>query len=417
MYRLTRLRLPLLIVLPLWLLTLGGAAFGGYVLAPRRGEPCPQPEAVCEEFAVFWQAWDIASERFVDPEAIDPKQMTEGAVQGMLDSLGDRGHTRFLSAETAERWRESLSGRFEGVGATLDIREQGPLIVSTIEGAPAERAGVRAGDLLLKIDGASTEGLTIEDVVSKVRGPAGTQVTLTVLHEGDQVPVDITITRAEVQVPNVSWRMLPNNIALIHLAQFAEDSAGATEQALRAAQEQGARAIIFDLRDNPGGLVHEAVAVASAFLPPNTTVFQQENREGERQPYTTGGDPVAPNIPLVVLINQNSASSAEIVSGAIQDHDRAQLIGVPTAGTGTVLNTFDLEDGAQLLLGTQEWLTPNGELIKGQGIMPDEVVQLAPGDVRLTPSEAAELSREQLQSSVDIQLARAIELLESQASR
>jgi carboxyl-terminal processing protease len=414
--RVLRTRLLLLIV-PIWLLTVAAGVGGGYWFALERTSPCPEAPEVCEAFGTFWEAWNIASDNFVDAEAIEPQAMTEGAIEGMLDSLGDEGHTRFLSAEAAEQWRESLSGSFEGVGATLDIREENPIIVSTIEGSPAEAAGIRAGDLLLEVDGVSVTGLTIEEVVAQVRGPAGSEVTLTVQHEGEQLPVDITVTRAKIAVPNVTWSMLPNDVALVHLVQFAQGSSDQLREALNEARQAGARAIVFDMRDNPGGLVREAMAVASEFLPPDTTVFVQADRAGNRAPYTTEGDGVARDIPLVVLVNQNSASSAEIVSGALQENGRAEVIGVPTAGTGTVLSTFTLDDGAQVLLGTQQWLTPQGNLIKGQGITPDQVVQLEVGEQRLTPREAGELPLDSLRASADVQLVAALDALAAQASQ
>lgn len=417
MDRITRTRLPLLTVVPLCLLTLALGLGGGYALAVQRTDPCPQSQEVCATFGLFWQAWQVASENFVDADAIQAQKMTEGAIEGMLDSLGDQGHTRFLSADAATRWRQSLSGSFEGIGATLDIRDDRPIIVSTIEGSPAEQAGIRANDQLLKINGASTQGLTIEEVVAQVRGPAGSQVTLTVQHEGEQLPVDVVITRAKIAVPNVTWQMLPNQVAFVHLVQFAERSSDQLRQALQEAKDQGAKAVIFDLRDNPGGLVNEAVSVAGEFLPSDSTVFLQEDRSGKRLPYTTGGGGVAGELPMIVLVNENSASSSEIVSGALQDNGRSQVLGVPTAGTGTVLSTFSLDGGAELLLGTQQWLTPKGELIKGQGIQPDEVVPLAVGTVRLTPRQAGELSLDEITSGDDKQLARALELLGQQAAQ
>lgn len=404
-------RLPLALVLPALLLTLALGAGAGYWLGLRQGDPCPQAEEVCEQFTVFWQAWDIASNNFVEAQAIDPQAMTEGAIQGMVDSLGDRNHTRFLSAEVAERWRESLSGSFEGIGATLDVREDTPVIVATIEGSPAEQAGVRAGDRILKVDGESTEGKTIEEIVAQVRGPAGTTVLLTLQHEGEQLPVELTVTRARIDLPNVTWARLPDGTAYVQLAQFSENSGAQLGAALQEAKARGATGIVFDLRNNPGGLVHEAVAVASQFLEPGQTIFLQEDREGNRETFTATGEGEARDLPLVVLVNEHSASSAEIVSGALQANGRAKVVGVPTAGTGTVLTPYNLEGGAQLLLGTMQWLTPEGEQILGQGIAPDEVVALEPGAERLSAREARELSQAQIESGEDAQLLAGLELL------
>jgi carboxyl-terminal processing protease len=413
-----RVRMPLVLVAPALLVALVLGVGGGYWLGAQRNQSCPESAEVCEEFALFWQAWELASDNFVDAEAIDAQRMTEGAIVGMLDSLGDRNHTRFLSAEASQRWRESLSGSFEGVGATLNIPADlpVPVIVATLEGSPAEQAGVQAGDLLLKVNGESTEGKTIEEIVAQVRGTAGTTVTLTVQHEGEQLPLDLTVTRARLSVPNVSWTLLPNKVAYVHLVQFAENSSDQLREALTEAKAQGATGIVLDLRNNPGGLVHEAVAVASEFLAPGQTIFLQEDRAGTQQPYAAQGEGLARDLPLVVLVNENSASSAEIVSGALQANDRASVIGVPTAGTGTVLTPYDMEGGAQLLLGTQQWLTPDGEVIKGQGITPDELVTLDLEAELLSPRDARDLSAQEIDASSDAQLVAGLRALSGLAT-
>ena len=203
-------------------------------------------------------------------------------------------------------------------------------------------------------------------------------MTLTVQHAGETAPVDITITRAEITSPSVTWRMLPNQVAMIHLNQFAERSGDELKQALTDARQQGAASIVLDLRNNPGGYVNELVAVASQFLPADTTVLLEQNRAGDQTPYKTTAGGVATDLPLVVLVNNNSASSAEILAGALKDAGRARLIGDPTFGTATVLRTFNLNDGAQVRIGTTQWLTPKGEVVRGKGIQPDERVSLAP---------------------------------------
>jgi carboxyl-terminal processing protease len=228
--------------------------------------------------------------------------------------------------------------------------------------------------------------------------------------------VEITITRAEVTVPSVSWRMLPDDVAFVRLSSFDDDAGRELREALAAAQEQGARAVILDLRNNPGGLLDQAIDVASQFLPAGTTVLLEENREGDREA-TSARSGGALELPLIVLINENSASSSEIVSGALQDAGRATLVGETTFGTGTVLTPFRLSDGSRLLLGTQQWLTPEGRLIRGQGIEPDESVTLPEEVAPLSPAEAAELPAANLRESPDLQLSRAIELASEAASR
>ncbi len=412
-------RVPLWLIAPVLALTLMFGMGGGYVGA-RQLTPstdCPEDPAVCEAFGTFWQAWSLATQHFVDADAVDPKAMTEGAIQGMLDSLGDQGHTRFLSAEETARWTESLSGQFEGIGAYIDVRDGQTVIVAPIEGSPAEAAGIRAGDLIVRVDGEPTTGWTVEELVTNVRGPRGSTVVLTVIHEGEQAPVDIEITRDRIQVPSVTWAMLPDNIALVRLSSFSQRSADELEAALQEAQNEGAEGIIFDLRDNPGGLVNEALGVASQFLPEGTVVLQEEFRDGSVKATRTNRTGVAQDIPVVVLINGNTASSAEIVSGAMQEAGRAQLVGVPTVGTGTVLSTFQLEDGGQLLLGTSQWLTPQGRLIRKQGIAPDVEIGLELGDRVITPSLVDELSTEELFETGDDQVLEAYSMLTGNSAR
>ncbi len=419
-FSLFAVRLPLWAVTALLSLTLVVALSVGFAAGRYNTSPallCPEQTEICTEFTVFWEAWKLAREQYVDPSAIDPQAMIAGAVNGMLDTLGDVGHTRFLSANEARTWDEELRGSFEGIGAYIDVRDGQTVIVAPIEGSPAETAGLRPGDLILAVDGEATTGWTVEQLRARVRGPADTRVVLRVLHTGEPDPVDLSITRAEVVVPSVSWQMLPDHVALVRLTSF-DDAAGHNlKTALEHARGQGAQALILDLRNNPGGLLNQAIVVASQFLPTGTPILLEEDRNGQRESSLALPNGVALDLPLVVLVNQNSASSAEIVSGALQDAGRAVLIGEPTFGTGTVLTPYHLSDGSRLLLGTRQWLTPAGRQIRGQGITPDEIVPL-PFDVApLSPREAAGLSSAELYTSPDVQLLRALERASAAASR
>ncbi len=413
-FNLLRIQVPIWLVFGLMFMVLVFGAGSGYLLAQARtpATSCQQTPEVCADFEIFWQAWDLAQNRFVDPDAVDAAAMTEGAINGMLDSLGDQGHTRFLSAEDAQRWQESLSGEFEGIGAYLNVRDGVAIIVRPIEGSPAEQAGLLAGDIILAVDGSETDGMTIDEVVTRVRGPKGTSVTLTVLHPGAELPVDVDIQRNRIEVPNVTWRMLPNDVAFIQLSSFSERATEELQDALTQAQNQGARELILDLRNNPGGFLNEAIGVASQFLPKDTPVLIEEDRADNRTTTTARSGGVALDMPMVVLVNINTASSAEIVSGALQDAGRAEIIGVPTTGTGTVLTTFTLTDGSRVLLGTSQWRTPGGRLIRETGIEPDVEVVLAPGSQPLSPVDAAELSAQAIKESDDTQLIAALEMLE-----
>lgn len=415
--RVMRIQLPIWLVVPMVALALvaglGGGYFGGVFLRPSSS--CPESADVCTRFENFWKTWDLARDEYVDPSAVVPQKMIDGAIEGMLDTLGDNGHTRYLPTDIAKAEREELSGKFEGIGAYIDVKNDQPIIVQPMEGSPAEQAGLRSNDQILKVNGEDVHGISVSELRNKVRGPKGTQVTLTVQHAGETAPVDIVITRAEITSPSVTWRMLPNQVALIHLNQFAERSGDELKQALNDARQQGAASIVLDLRNNPGGYVNELVAAASQFLPADTTVLLEQNRAGDKTPYKTAAGGVATDLPLVVLVNNNSASSAEILAGALKDAGRARLIGEPTFGTATVLRTFNLNDGAQVRIGTTQWLTPKGEVVRGKGIQPDELVSLAPEVAPLTPANAAKLDAQALLSSDDVQLVRALEVLKTLA--
>lgn len=415
--RLMRVTIPIWLALPALALMLAVGLGGGYLAALQLTTPCPLDRQECAAFANFWRAWDLAEDNFVDPTALDPQKMTDGAISGMLDSLGDTGHTRYLSAEDAQSERESLSGRFEGIGAYIDVVNGQPIIVQPIEGSPAERAGLRPNDRIMQVDGEDVRGVTVEELRTMVRGPRNTSVTLTVIHDGEAAPVDISIVREEIALKSVSWRMLPGSVALVQVNRFAEQTGEEFAQARRELEAQGARAVVLDLRNNPGGLVSELVDVAGQLLPPESTVLLEQERDGSRSPYKTARDGSPLALPLVVMVNENSASAAEILAGAIKENGRGRVIGAPTFGTATVLRPFDLPGGAQLRIGTSEWLTPKGEEVRGVGIQPDELVALPAGSAPLTPREAAELSEQALRTGEDAQLARALQLVDELAGR
>lgn len=413
---LIHMQLPVWFVAPLLPLFLfigigTSVAYSAVVQAFTPATSCPEELAVCEQFEVFWQVWDIASEDFVDPEAIQPDLMIEGSINGMLDTLGDQGHTRFLSAETARQWDQSLSGEYEGIGAYLDMLDGQAIISEPIEGSPAEEAGVMAGDYIIKVDGQDTKDWTIDEVARNIRGPKGTTVQLTLRRPGQEALINVSIERNTVELPSVRWTMLPDNIALVRLTTFARRSADEMQEALTEAQDEGAQMLILDLRNNMGGLVNEAIGISSQFLPEGTVVLVEEDREGNRTTTSAKDGGVALDIPMVALVNRNTASSAEILSGALQDHGRARLVGVQTVGTGTVLTPYTLEGGAKLLLGTVQWLTPDGRLIRNQGITPDVEIILPMGVEILSPPDAAQLSEDELLESEDEQLLEAIETL------
>ncbi len=365
-----------------------------------------------QEFRIFWQAWNTVYENFVDQEALDPRAMTYGAIRGMVQSLGDEGHTSFLTPEERERQETELAGTFSGIGATLGVREQLPVIVAPFDGSPADEAGVKAGDIILKVDGEDVTSLPLNDIVAKIRGPEGTEVTLSLLRPDENRSVEVTITRGEIKVPAASWAMVPDTtVALIRLSQFTANAQTDVVSSLQAAEKAGATSMIVDVRNNPGGLLTQAVGVTSQFLTEGD-VLLEEDADGKREAYAVEDGGLGTELPMIVLINGGSASSSEIFAGAIQDYERGELVGQTTFGTGTVLQPYTLTDGSVLLLGTRQWLTPKGRLIRKQGITPDYAVELPLEADLLTPEEIKDLDLSEIQASEDTQLLKALELLD-----
>ena len=364
------------------------------------------------QYQILWQAREIIQNHYVDRTAIEEQRLAYGAISGMVEALGDTGHSRFLSPEMMQAESQALSGDFEGIGAELTTKDGMPVVVSPMENSPAERAGIRAGDVIVAVDGEDTTGMALSNIIQRVRGPKGTTVVLSVLHEGDNQVTDIPIVRAKIPLINVSAHMIPGTqVLLVRIGSFSERVSDDLKTALQQGKVDGAQKIILDLRNSPGGLLDEAIAVASQFLG-DGLVMQEQDAQGNRKPLAVKPGGVALDMPLVVLINQGTASAAEIVSGALQDQGRGQLIGQTTFGTGTVLNQFELDDGSALLLATRQWLTPNGRVIWHQGIEPDITVVLPMDVMLITPSRLRTMTPEEFQAAQDVQLQRALETLD-----
>jgi carboxyl-terminal processing protease len=362
-------------------------------------------------YSLLDEARQTIDQEYVDREAIDDTALTYGAIGGMVDALGDTGHSRFLSPEMLERQHTQTSGSFEGIGAYVESRNGLTIIVAPIDNSPAQAAGLQPGDAIIEVNGEDVTAMDLQDVISLILGPAGTQVTLTIMSPDTGELREVTITRARVELQNVTWATVPGTtIGHVRISSFSQNVTDDLVSALEEMQALELTGAILDLRSNPGGLLEEAIGVTSQFISEGDVLLRQ-NAEGEIQnvPARSGG--VALDLPLVVLIDQGSASASEIVSGALQDAGRAVLVGETTFGTGTVLNEFGLSDGSALLLATEQWLTPNGRLIWHQGIEPDFLVELEPGTIPLFPTGLRELSADEVSGSEDLQLLKALELL------
>jgi carboxyl-terminal processing protease len=396
----------LLVVALLLTTALGAYAYG------RSQSPAAIGERDRESLALYAEALDTVRDDYVDQEAIDPEKQTYGAIEGMLDTLGDEGHTRFLTPEEREQNREGLSGTYEGVGIEVEHRDDKVVVVVPIEGSPADRAGVESGDVVVAVDGESVREEGVSEIVEEIRGPEGTGVKLTVLRGGEERVFDLE--RAEIEQLVVSWTLIPeSDVAHMRLASFSDDSAEKLAQAFEEARAAGAHRFILDLRNNAGGRLDQAVRMAGNFLEPGSVVYLREDASGGREEIEVEGGAEPIDAPMAVLVNEGTASSSEILAGALRDNDRATVIGEKTFGTGTVLSEFVLRDGSAILLGVAEWLTPDGDFIRETGIAPDVEVALSADAEPLTPSEARGLSKEEILER-DAQLARALENLQDQ---
>lgn len=340
------------------------------------------PAGADKDFQTFWEVWNLVNKEFYHTEPIDEKQMMYGAIRGMLQSLGD-DFTGFQEPEAAERSREDMRGNFEGIGAYVEYKEGQILIVSPIEGSPAEKANVRAGDIVVAVDGKQISEViadlerdqALSEAIKLIRGPKGSQVVITVYRTSEEKQIDITIVRDTIPLISVRSTMI-GDIGYIQLSEFKQTSYDELDQAIAKLKPNNPKAIIFDLRNNPGGYVTQAQNILGRFTKDGVTHYQ-ENSNGVQKEYRTlqqGTPQELFDIPVVVLVNGGSASASEIVSGAMQDTKRATLIGEKTFGKGSVQSVHTLTDKSEARITVAHWLTPNKRAIHTLGITPDYVV-------------------------------------------
>ena len=403
-----------IVAILVFLFLLTGTAFGAglFLGGANLFSPCiVRTDDQPTQFTVFWEAWNLVQDNFVDRAALDPTLLTYGAVRGMVAALGDTGHTSFLTPVEREERVTSIEGKFTGIGAQLGEEQGLPIIVAPFDGSPAQKAGVKAGDVILEVDGEDISGLTLSQIAAKVRGPADSQVRLTLFRSDENRSLEIVVTRGEITIPAVSWTMVPETkVGLIRLSQFSGQATDEIVEAVQGTKAAGATGLIVDVRNNPGGLLDQAIRVTSQFLKEGN-VLLEEDAQGVRTAYPIEPGGQATDLPLIVLVNPGTASSSEIFAGAIQDAKRGQVVGETTFGTGTVLQPFTLQDNSELLLGVKQWLTPNGRTIRNQGIQPDVVATLPLGADLLTPGVVKTMKLADIRASQDTQMQKALELL------
>jgi len=362
-------------------------------------------------YRLISQAGNLIHRYYVDRAAEQPPSLTYGAISGMVNALGDTGHSRFLSPLMVKQFAQIEKNKFQGIGAEIQSKAGHIVIVAPLDGSPAQRAGLKPGDIILQVNDQSVAGRPLDQVVRQISGPPGTSVDLTVLTPPAGPTRQIAVTRATFQVHNVTWSTIPGtHLVQLRIAAFDSGVAADLRKALIAIKKQPVAGIVLDLRDNPGGLLNEAVDSASEFLQ-GGNVFLEKNARGVVKPVPVKSGGEATSIPMVVLVNQGTGSGAEIVAGALEDAHRAPLVGQTTFGTGTLLNEFKLADGSALLLATEEWLTPSHSVIWHKGIKPNVTVALAAGVSPLFPESERGMSAKQLDDRHDAQLLQAVALL------
>ncbi|MBN1691505.1 MAG: S41 family peptidase [Dehalococcoidia bacterium] len=320
------------------------------------------------EFQIQSEAWQKLQQYYVDQEEIDPTKISQGAVRGMVQAVGDP-YTDYYSPDEYQSTMIGLTGVFQGIGATIEKKSGYIAIVAPIAGSPADQAGLQTGDLILKINGESTEGMNADIAAQKIRGPAGSKVTLTIGREGERDTFDVDIVRSEIKMDSVKSEMR-GDVAYISISHFILPTAEDFSVALKKALDEGARGLILDLRSNPGGILTQAIDVASQFLV-RGVVVKVIDKNGTESVQKVRGGGIATDVPLIVLIDKGSASASEIVAGALHDNERAKLAGEKSYGKASVQNIVKLSDGSAIKITTAHYYTPNGTLISGKGLMPD----------------------------------------------
>ncbi len=386
----------------------------GFLLGNAGASQSGRQEDDYRYFRLFTDVFRTVKENYVNE--VSTKDLIYGALNGMMRSLDP--FSAFFTPEQYKEFKQETEGEFGGVGIEIGMEKGRPIVISPIEGTPAFRAGIRSGDIILEINGEDTSNMTLMDVVRRIRGKPGTRVTLTIMRRGLDKPIKVELERAIIKVESVKWTKI-ENIGYIRLSQFTDGVSREVERAIKGLTSQGVKGIILDLRNDPGGLLTEAISVSELFLKEGKLIVYTKTRKGEITRYFSRRRPILPeDMPLVVLVNRGSASASEIVAGALQDHKRAILVGEKTFGKASVQNIMPLEDGSAIKLTIAHYYTPLGRLIDKKGIQPDVEVKMNEQEEEKL-QETIRQKRLQgatgliLEPSLDPQLRKAMEIIKT----
>jgi len=374
----------ILVIVSLIIGFVGGSYFQAHqIQAPVVGNlinrEVNQPKDV--DFSVFWTAWDLLHSKYVDKSKLDTQNLVFGAIDGMVKAVGDP-YTVFFRPKESKEFNEQISGSFSGIGIEIGLKDDVLTVIAPIKNTPAARAGLLAGDKILKIDDKKTEGMKLDEAVSLIRGPKGTSVKLTILREKEKETKEVTIVRDIIKIPAVEWKLLGEDVAYIEIFTFNKNVDSEFEKAAREIAESKAKRIILDLRDNPGGLLDSAINIAGYFLDADKVVAIERFGDGREEQFETQPNARLKNYPVVVLINKGSASASEILAGALKDNRGVLIIGETSFGKGSVQEMADLPQKTSLKITVAKWLTPSGKSIDENGIKPDVEAKMTENDIK-----------------------------------
>jgi carboxyl-terminal processing protease len=390
--------------------------FTGAVMAKR----LPFQGGAYENLKVFTEVLSYIEANYV--EEVEPEKLMHGAIRGMLRVLDP--HSSFMPQDVYREMQVETEGRFGGLGIEITIRDDILTVVSPIEGTPAFRAGIQPGDQIVKVEGESTKDMSLIDAVKKLRGPEGTTVTISILRKGFSEPKDYTLSRAIIQIKSVRWKKLPDDIGYVKLRSFQKTTSEELAEALQDLEEQKIQGLVLDLRNNPGGLLEQAIAVSDEFLEAGKLIVYTKGRlASQNMKGFSKNDAAHLGYPIAVLVNGGSASASEIVAGALQDLGRATVVGTQSFGKGSVQTIIPLSDGSGLRLTTAKYFTPKGREINGKGITPDVVVEEPKAEQedeeakQKSPRSRRHMAMPGDDLTEDPQLEKAVDLLKAQVKQ